>query len=59
MVICATTRHGTVIVCRGTYHTQAVISKPLRLVGEHATINARGQKPVLPKLPGGSGVVVR
>ena len=56
--IAAVARHGTVIVCRGTYHTQAVIAKPLRLVGEHATINARGQKPVLPKLPAGSGIVV-
>jgi parallel beta-helix repeat protein len=49
---------GTVIVCRGTYHTQAVIRKPLTLIGEHAVINAAGQKPVLPKLPGGSGIVV-
>lgn len=50
--------HGTVIVCRGTYHTQVVIRKPLTLIGERAVINARGQKPVLPKLPGGSGIVV-
>jgi parallel beta-helix repeat protein len=50
--------HGTVIVCRGTYHTQAVIKKPLTLIGERAVINAKGQKPVLPKLPGGSGIVV-
>jgi len=50
--------HGTVIVCRGTYHTQAVIKKPLTLIGERAVINAKGQKPILPKLPGGSGIVV-
>jgi hypothetical protein len=56
--IAAVARHGTVIVCRGTYHTQAVVKKPLRLIGEHATINARGQKPVLPKLPAGSGIIV-
>jgi parallel beta-helix repeat protein len=49
---------GTVIVCRGTYHTQAVITKPLTLIGEHAVINAAGQQPVLKKLPGGSGIVV-
>lgn len=51
---------GSVIVCRGTYHTQAVVSKPLDLIGRPgAVINARGQKP-LPGLPvhGGSGVVV-
>jgi parallel beta-helix repeat protein len=49
--------HGTVIVCQGTYHTQAVIRKPLTLIGERAVINARGQKGVLPKV-GGSGIVV-
>jgi nitrous oxidase accessory protein NosD len=50
---------GTVVVCRGTYHTQAVIKKQLRLIGRHgAVINAKGQKPVLKMLPAGSGVVV-
>jgi nitrous oxidase accessory protein NosD len=51
---------GTVIVCRGTYDTQAVVAKPLRLIGlPGAVINARGQKPLhgLP-IPGGSGIVV-
>jgi nitrous oxidase accessory protein NosD len=51
---------GTVVVCRGTYYTQAVITKPLTLAGTPgAVINAKGQKPVhgLP-VPGGSGVVV-
>jgi hypothetical protein len=56
--IAAVRAHGTVVVCRGTYHTQAVISKPLRLIGERAVINAKGQKPVLSQLPGGSGIVV-
>jgi hypothetical protein len=56
--IAAVRAHGTVIVCRGTYHTQAVINKPLTLIGERAVINAKGQKPVLPKLPAGSGIVV-
>ena len=48
---------GTVVVCRGTYHTQAVIRKPLTLIGERAVINAKGQKGILPKV-GGSGIVV-
>jgi nitrous oxidase accessory protein NosD len=51
---------GTVVVCRGTYFTQAVVTKPLSLIGlRGAVINAKGQKP-LPGLPvpGGSGVVV-
>jgi nitrous oxidase accessory protein NosD len=51
---------GTVVVCRGTYFTQAVVAKPLRLTGlRGAVINAKGQKP-LPGLPvkGGSGIVV-
>jgi Right handed beta helix region len=51
---------GTVVVCRGVYHTQAVITKSLALIGRPgAVINAKGQKPVhgLP-VPGGSGVVV-
>jgi nitrous oxidase accessory protein NosD len=51
---------GTVIVCRGTYYTQAVVAKPLSLIGlPGAVINARGQRP-LPGLPvkGGSGIVV-
>jgi hypothetical protein len=56
--IAAVRSHGSVIVCRGIYHTQAVIKKPLKLIGERAFIDAQGQKPVLPKLPGGSGIVV-
>jgi hypothetical protein len=56
--IAAVRSHGTVIVCRGIYHTQAVIRKPIKLIGDRAHINAKGQKPVLPKLPGGSGIVV-
>jgi hypothetical protein len=56
--LAAVATHGTVIVCRGTYHTQAVIRRPVVLVGRRAVIDAHGQRPVLPKLPGGSGVVV-
>jgi nitrous oxidase accessory protein NosD len=58
--ITAVSAGGTVVVCRGTYDTQAVILKPLHLIGRPgAVINAKGQKP-LPGLPvpGGSGVVV-
>jgi len=58
--IAAVPAGGTVIVCRGTYDTQAVVLKPLNLIGRPgAVINAKGQKP-LPGLPvpGGSGVVV-
>jgi hypothetical protein len=56
--IAAVRRHGTVVVCRGTYRTQAVVRKPLHLLGIHAHINARGQKPIVAKLPGASGIVV-
>jgi nitrous oxidase accessory protein NosD len=48
-----------VVVCGGTYKVQAVVTKSLALIGRHgATIDARGQKPISKKLPGGSGVVV-
>jgi Right handed beta helix region len=57
--IAAAPRGGAVIVCGGTYKVQAVVTKSLALIGRHgATINARGQKPITKKLPGGSGVVV-
>jgi hypothetical protein len=56
--IAAARSGGTVVVCHGVYHTQAVVKKPLTLIGKRAVINAKGQKPVLPKLPGGSGIVV-
>src|SRR5215469_12285712 len=36
---------GTVVVCPGTYHEQVVISKPLSLKGEHATIDQAGVQP--------------
>jgi nitrous oxidase accessory protein NosD len=58
--IAAAPFYGRVVVCRGTYFTQAVVTKPLSLIGRRgAVINAKGQKP-LPGLPvpGGSGVVV-
>ena len=50
--------HGTVIVCPGTYHTQVVVTRPMSLIGRDAIINAAGQKPIIRKLPGGSGIVV-
>jgi parallel beta-helix repeat protein len=58
--ISAVSTGGTVVVCRGTYPTQAVIRKPLSLVGRAgAVIDARGQKPVPGlRVPAGSGVVV-
>jgi pectin methylesterase-like acyl-CoA thioesterase len=38
---------GTVVVCRGTYQTQVVISKPLSLEGlQGAVINAKGHREV-------------
>ena len=36
---------ATVIVCRGTYHEQVVISKPVSLVGQRATIDESGVTP--------------
>jgi hypothetical protein len=36
---------GTVIVCRGTYYEQVVISKPLTLVGKKAIIDQSGVTP--------------
>jgi parallel beta-helix repeat protein len=56
----AVSARGTVVVCRGTYRTQVVISKPLSLEGRPgAVINAKGQEPVAGlRVPGGSGVVV-
>jgi hypothetical protein len=38
---------GTVIVCKGTYHEQVVISKPLSLVSQRATIDEAGVTPAL------------
>ena len=36
---------STVVVCQGTYHEQVVISKPLSLNGERATIDQAGVTP--------------
>ena len=33
---------GTVVVCQGTYHEQVVITKPLALEGQRATIDETG-----------------
>jgi hypothetical protein len=38
---------ATVAVCRGTYHEQVVITKPVLLTGHHAVINEKGVKPNL------------
>src|ERR1700691_2618781 len=32
--ITAASSGGTVVVCKGTYHTQAIVSKPLNLIGK-------------------------
>jgi hypothetical protein len=48
---------GTVVVCPGTYGTQAVVLKPVHLEGRDALITAAGQRPVIPGLPGGGGIV--
>jgi nitrous oxidase accessory protein NosD len=36
---------STVVVCKGTYHEQVVISKPLSLRGQRATIDQKGVTP--------------
>ncbi len=60
--IAAVNTGGTVVVCRGRYHTQAVVSKPLRLLGRRgAVITAKGLKPLTigtTKLPGSIGIGV-
>jgi parallel beta-helix repeat protein len=60
--IAATSSGGTVVVCRGTYDTQVVVSKPLKLIGRPGTlINAKGQPPLTigkTKLPGSLGIGV-
>jgi parallel beta-helix repeat protein len=53
---------GTVVVCKGTYDTQAIVSKPLSLVGRAgAVINPKGQPPLTigtTKLHGSIGIGV-
>jgi hypothetical protein len=60
--ITAASSGGTVVVCKGTYHTQAIVSKPLNLIGRPgAVINAKGQTPLKigsTKLPGSIGIGV-
>jgi len=60
--IAATSPGGTVVVCRGNYRTQAIVSKPLNLIGRRgAVINAKGQPPLTlgtTKLPGSIGIGV-
>jgi parallel beta-helix repeat protein len=60
--ITAASAGGTVVVCRGTYDTQAVVTKPLNLIGTRgAVINAKGQPPLTvgtTTLPGSVGIGV-
>lgn len=53
--IAAVRSGGTVVVCPGTYRTQAIVTKPLSLLGYGATINARGQKPLSRSCAGAAG----
>src|SRR5580692_11510066 len=42
--IAASSRGGTVVVCRGTYRAEVIINKPLDLIGrDGAVIDAAGQ----------------
>jgi nitrous oxidase accessory protein NosD len=60
--VAAVSAGGTVVVCRGVYNTQVVVSKPLTLAGQPgAVIDAHGQKPLKigsMKLPGSIGIGV-
>ena len=53
---------STVVVCRGVYQTQVVVTKPLTLAGQPgAVIDAKRQKPLKigpMKLPGSIGIGV-
>jgi hypothetical protein len=46
---------GTVVVCRGRYHEQVVVAKPLSLLGKRAIIDQRGVTPTLVVNPPGVG----
>jgi nitrous oxidase accessory protein NosD len=46
---------GTVVVCRGVYHEQVVVSKPLSLQGRNAVIDERHVTPSLVVNPPGVG----
>jgi hypothetical protein len=60
--IAAASSGGTVVVCKGSYHIQAIVSKPLNLIGRSgAVINAEGLPPLTVgtmKLPGSIGIGV-
>lgn len=60
--IAAASSGSTVVVCRGTYHAQVIVSKPLNLIGRRgAVVNAKGQPPLTigtTKLPGSIGIGV-
>jgi len=46
---------SAVVVCRGSYHEQVVVKKPVSLIGLHATINEKGVKPTFVVNPPGVG----
>ncbi len=46
---------GRVVVCRGVYHEQVVVAKPLSLAGVGATIDEKGVKPTFSVNPPGIG----
>jgi Protein of unknown function (DUF1565) len=46
---------ATVVVCPGTYHEQVVVTKPVSLVGIHATIDQSGVTPTFVVNPPGLG----
>ena len=60
--IAAVAPGGTVVVCRGVYNEDAVVTKPLRLIGSHAQINP--SSPVLQtnsplySLAGNNGITI-
>ncbi len=60
--VAAVSSGGTVVVCRGVYDAQVVVTKPLTLAGQPgAVIDAHGQKPLKigkTKLPGSIGIGV-
>jgi Protein of unknown function (DUF1565) len=48
---------GTVVVCKGTYHEQVVLTKPVSLQGQRATIDETGVTPGLQLTVPGVGKV--
>jgi hypothetical protein len=46
---------GSVVVCKGVYHEQVVVAKPLSLQGRHAVIDEQNVTPTLVVSPPGIG----